>query len=863
MPVHYGDGTEYGDADAYYGRISNGLALAQNTQVRETGLKVSVIDERVNRWTELAGTDQNPRKFSGNPALHDPKVITYWSYRGQSDVCVLDNGDIVRVRVNIDTLDIEWQTITDGTEASQWETWSTLYSGPYYSVACAPDGNNVIVYGSKVDGVYRNNSKVWSVENIMAMQLHRNSDNRQVPDKIWLTQVGTGIDHPVTGLPLRKIDAYYSDDITSDTPEEVVWNLSWYRHQLGSIDLPNDKILNWATFPLYSPLAVNSGESILVRTVDSGPASSYKPWRLVRGVPGWGHNTVSGADIFKLSDGFYYMFYVEVHTGEDFDFDSNLKTPLVWQRSKDGISWSEPVHAGFNFWWFAGCVEQGDYVYIMGNGRVFQRPNTKVEYDITNYVPELSWESPRDNQSGSGSLTVANSEGVNDFLIDLSDRRIVIQPGIKVGADYEYAALDDFWVSKFRRTEDGKINRITGEFGNIWNRLENPIRDVLNFIGKTDYQDFMPDKPNEPFNYYFDGGEGSMGTAVDHEHEMTVTGGTCLWTGWKGLNPFFHIKFSSTDDTILYARYKDENNHIRMEYDGDTATVYSVKDGTATSLGSSSIGSGSCLGLRLRYKSIDVYKGKVLQFTVTDDTPEIVEPGYVGWKRSSSYTVTDFDFEDLEFNYTSADLIRQALAMGDYHDVKIGSAEAKQYALIWGPQTDIPTPADGLRQMLEAEKLELVWRDGFIEVGKFTDTSSVKTIENRIINTEYVQSGNRRINLANIDGNEDTWFEVDAQDAIQRDRMIYAYFDLPELVEEEAVRQRAIEEIRRGKLADAPGGTVPLFFDLWRMDVVDWVDNAGNSKLVRIEGMKVTINQSTQPSQRQELDTSLVEDVGS
>lgn len=863
--VHYGDGTEYGQADAFYGRISSDLSAAQETQVRETGLIVKLIDERSNRWEDvLPDADQDPRvPYSTTPGLRGVAVSRtqlYWSYRGQASMCVLDNGNIVRVRVDIHDLKVYYQTITDGAIVAQWESWTELYPGPNYSIAVAPNGNNFVVYHAKADGVYRNNVLEWAITDIYNLRCHRGTDGRQALDKLWIGRVQPGMINE-DGVTVRKFDWYYTSDIQSVTPVAVPWNYAWYRHGNASIDVDGVNAIRISSYPIYSPFAINSGESLLTENVKlSTLGTELKGPRLLRGLPGeWGHNYVSAADIFKLSDGYYYIFYTEIHSNNEYETTSYPAINFVWQRSKDGAVWSEPVHTKHVGWGFAGVAEQNGYLYLCGNGSVYRRPTTAVEYEVSDFVPSAEWESPRDNQSGTGNLVVANPAGIHDELLPLSDRRIIIQPGIKTNAGYEFVSLDDFWVKSIRRQIDGDINRLQIDFGNIWSRLDNQLRDIFNFVGRTEYEDWKDGTPNEAFAYYFDGGEATV------DNNQMVTSGKVLWTGWKGLNPEFHVSFSnSTNDFTLYFRHQDDDNHLKLVYNGSTAVLSEVSNklveaGAEVVIDSVACTGSSRLGVRCRWKYIDIFNNGVLIDTFYHDTPILNRMGYVGWKGASTYNVYNFDFVDLEFNYLSSDLIAQALAMGDYHDVKASGATAKQYALIWGPQTDLPTAADGLRNLLESEKLELIWRDGYIEVGRFKETSAYKTIENRIIRTEEVQDGNRRINLASIDGNEDTWFEVDLLDAVARDRMVNAYFDLPELLTADEVRERAQEEIRRSGMAQAPGGSVPLFFDIWRMDPIEWIDNAGNVKLVRIEGMRISINQGTTPSQRQELDTSLME----
>lgn len=861
MPaVVYNDGTLYGSG-ALYGRLAASFINAQLAQVRETGLLVSIIDERTNRWEFLTGVGQDPTPYSENLGADRAWTQRYWSYRGQADVCVLDNGNIVRVRNHVDTRDIEVQEITDPTVASQWTTWSSYNTDDNYAVAVAPNGSSYVIYHVKSDGLYRNNVKVWDQEGLMRLRLHRGTDGRQVLDAIWVVKTSEGVVRS-DGTQLRKFDLFFSEDVSTDDPVEVAWNWVWQRHTAFSIAGQNSKFYKFTTYPLYAPAdSVNTGDSLMVTehlTIDDMLQFPYP--QLIRGVPGdYGHNTIANGDVFYLADGYYYMIYNEVHTDEEFEFTTNLKTPLVWQRSKDLKHWSEPVHMGFNAWGMAGLVEVGDYVYLAGNGEVYRRPNTPVSYAIEDYVPQIGWESPRENQTGTGSLVIANPEGINDYLEELNDRRIIVKPGIKLSdGQFEFAQLDDFWLSSVKKDIDGQANRITAQFGTIWNRLENPMRDTMNFIGRTIYEDFKSGAPNEAFAYFFESGEGE----VDDEFRLQASGNV-VWTGWKGYNPAFRANFvgaSSQSPFSLLFRYVDENNYCKLEYNSTQVKLFEVVDGVATQNGSSHSVSGiTHLELHVIFKTVRFrHSGTSSWTTHTLTDPGIVRPGYCGFGRSSDFTVASFIFEDVEYNYLSEDLIRHALALGDYHDVVVGSAEERQFALVWGPQTDLPTAADALRQLLEAGKLELTWRGGFIEVGRFSSTDPIRIIENEVISSQEIGEANRRINLANVDGNSSTWMEVDFLDALLRDRMINAYYDLPELMDEDAVRLRAVEEIRRGKLGQSPGGVLPLQFDLWRMDPITWVDNQGNSKLVRIEGIRVEINQSSQPSQRMTVDTSLI-----
>jgi hypothetical protein len=867
----YGDGTEYGDADGDYGRISGALLAAQQAQVRETALKIRLIDERSNRWENFAGENLGvPDVSHTDPPIWDQG---YWAYRGQSDVCVLDNGTIVRVRINPTTRVVESQEITDPTVASQWESWNTYNGDTNYAVAVAPDtASTYAIYHAKASGVFKNNSLVWSKAGVMKLACHKESNGQQLKDALWISVVEEGVfiqgpSPEISGPQTRQLQVWFTDDITTTTPIEATWNFYWQRNSAISIDRDDSQVIRIVSYPLYSPIdSVSTGESIttILRPFTQDDLVDYTPQRLVRGLSGGvGHNVIQWPVITRLSDGFFYLFYSELHTDEEFASTTNLRVALVWQRSKDGLVWSEPVHTSFGGGvGFAGVVESGSFVYACGNGGVWRRPNTSVEYDITNYVPQVSWDLPRDNQTGSGHAVVANPGGVNDEIIDLNDRRLIIEPGIKTGSDYEYAQLGDFWSKRVTGSITKEAQRISIEFGDIWARLENPMRDVFNFIGKTVFQDWKPGKTNEAFNYYFPRGEPEKVS----DTTLQVTGsGSALWTGWKGYNPFFHISFGGGAIDIFF-RWQDEDNYIKLSYNGtNQVLVYQAIDGVEEQIASETgFPTISRIGVRVLWTKFELYANNVLvnEYAPTvwqTDPTKIHKPGYVGIGKSTTFAFNNFVFEDLEYDYSSEDLVRQALALGDYHDAIVGGAIARQYALLWGPQTDLPTAADSLRQLIEAEKLELMWRDGFIHVGKFKDTIPTRTLEDEIISTEEVGEANRRINLASIDGNEDTWFEIDGPDARARDRMIQSYFDLPELLTQDDVAERAREEIRRGKLGQSPGGPIPLLLDLWRMDPITWIDANGVSKDVRVEGISVEINQSTQPRQLSTIDTSLLE----
>lgn len=887
MPTIYGSGTEYGDTTAFYGRINSSLLDAQESFSRETGLKVTIIDERINRWEDVVDDGTALKIAEIHNISRDPRLPTYYSYRTQARVIKLDNGNVVRVRIgkqtngttDPDDRQVYIQTITDLTDTDQWETWTLKYSGTHYAIELVQTGANTYdIYTTKEGvGLCKNNVLAWAQadddvnldDGIFISAVQGDYDDADVLYKqLNICVVKSGTDG------IRYMDYYFTDDVDSTQPSQLtVSNYFWSRHLISTIKMEDNKFLIIETMPITDPRSQNRTDSITCR-IQSEPIPDYtNPPLVIRGFGGdYGHNTISGARVFKFSDGYYYIFYRESHVDDAWEAISNTDL-FVWQRSKDGLHWSEPVHCGFQpnerAGAFEATVDNQDWVYYCGNGDVHRRPATSKSYSIENYVPSLSWDSPRDNQEGSGQVLVANPSKVNDFLLDLSDRRIKIEPGIKAGDSFEFAQLEDTWIKTVVQESEGAKSRINIALGNIWSRLGTPLRDTVNIIGKTDYHDWATGKPNESFNYFFDSGEPEVvGNSL-----KVVGGGVALWTGWKGINPEFDFSLGSFL-TEVYVRYIDENNYIKFAYTEPSAgliTITQVKDGTTTELDSYTVSNLTSGGyskhfwVRMRWSKLELFVshptfGKISMGGYTFDDPTVdylLKPGYVGWGANSDYTVGGFNFTDFEVPISSGDLVKTALAMGDYHDVTVPDG-SQQYNLIWGPQTDLQTPAQALQNALEAEKFELVWRDGQIQVGQFKDLSPVKTITDRIIKTDYVDEATRRVNLVIVDGNDSSWIEVDSEDSQDRDRQIVAYYDLPELKTADEVKARAVEELRRSKLGSSPGGTIPLFFDLWRMDPIVWVDNQGRSYNVRIEGISVDINQSDEPHQRETLDASLL-----
>lgn len=858
MPVTiYGDSSLYGDVDAIYGRISAELAAAQAAHVRETGLIVQVIDERLNAWEEFAGTNLpwNYRDFNDGAPIY---TLPYYSYRGGAAVCKLDNGNIIRVRngsdADVDDRQIWVQTITDPTVAAQWESWSVLYSGTHYSCTIVPlTASTYAVYHAKSDGLYRNNSKVWEPSEGSVSRFHPVGPSH--PNAGWAVVIR----HDTTSNPTvtRTMDLYYTSDITSVTPTEDRTNFRWFRNGVAPIELDDGRVAKIQILPyFFSPRSEGAGYALFAQIKTSVTNPDITQPYLIRGIGGGGgKNWYSGPKVFRLSDGFYYMTVNEAHqVAKGIAPTTDIGTITAWCRSKDLLHWSEPVVGPSGC---AGMVEDDDYVYWCDNGVVYRRP-VAVTYDISNYVPEVSLEMPRDNQSSTGTVQVANPSNVNNYLRDLADQQIIIKAGIKIpdSGTYEYGQFDRFWVKQANQVVEGEKNRLTLTIGNVLDRLENELKDVYNFVGVTEWEDWKTGKRNQPFNYFFNT---DTSPSVDDNHRLS-TRGIVLWTGWKGLNFDASARFSSiTGNMAMVGRYVDARNHLKMRRTGTTLQLIELVDNVESIVDFWTVPTGNfTLRWRLEFNHYQVWINGEPESS-GEALFENYKPGYVGF-QATSYKVANFVFKDLEHPLTFANLIKTALALGDVHDVIVSGGTSKAYALIWGPQTDIQTAADGLKTAMETDKLQLIWRNGSVEVGKFNDASVVKTVQDRIIESERADEPNRRINYAVVDGNEHSWIALDLADNFRRGRSIVDYEDLPELLTQEDVKNRAREMIRKSTLGASPGGTTPLYFDICRMDHLLWIDNTGNEDVVRVEGITIEINQSTTPSQRMTFDNSLIAD---
>jgi hypothetical protein len=866
--VNYGVGVLYGAGTASYGRISATLAAAQVADVRETGLQVSLIDEHLNAWELFAGTWADLLTFYRNAnGGTQADQLSYYSYRGGASMDLLSNGHIVRTRngdpANISDRQIYVQEITDPFNASQWTTWSLLYSGTHYNAKVVANGTSYNVYHSKSDGLYINNVK--KVDNSLApnggqILLFAPLAGGNMHEGWITTLVKDATDNK------RVIDIYYCPDVSAGSPTLTADLLNFRWVVIGNAGhVYNGQILRFISGPWYfDPRNGDVGNSVQICIADRATPTDFGPPILLRGLGGGiGHNRMSAGLVLHAADGYHYLFGGEYHEDKSYQFISNLTLPLFWQRSKDMIHWTDATFTGTVHYGFAGVVETQGYWWMADAQQVWRRPTAVSTYDISNYVTHVDFDLPRDNQAATGQMTVANPNGINDALKTLSDKELVLNVGIRgTSGAFEYTKFNRWFVSQVDSTLENPANRLQLTFGDLWARMDNDFRDTLTLVGQINWRDWgLTGARNRAFNYYF------VSDAAPVESATSLkTKGICLFTGWKGPNGSVQGHFSSVTGTTrsLIFRYLDSKNYCAVVHDSSADTVKvteTYKNVTTTIVSPTGVSHDTSPTLKVEFTFWRIrvwFNGSLVINGLYPNNRALSRPGYVGFK-ATKYTLTQVTVDEFEQVLTTRDLLTRALAMADFHDVLVSSGDSRQLGIQWGPQTDLSTPAAAMAAALQADKLQLIWRDGVVEIGKFTDQTIVKTIQDTVIESGRVDNANKQINFASVDGETESWLEYDATDLQRRGREVNKYFDLPELLDQSAVTARAKEEIRVSKLGASPSGKTPLYFDLWRLDPVTWIDQLGNSSGVRIQGFQVTIEQGARPSQRQAFDFSLLE----
>lgn len=855
MPV-YGTG-EYNEID--YGRIDARLFAAQNEAIRTSGLRVKVLDTHINDWSYIAGTglDTFAVKVDGVSSF----LQTYYIWRLKMGMCVLSNGTIVRVRCGDGTVadrNIYKQEITDPTSASQWTSWTLAYSGTHYAVAVAPaTASTYYIYAAKSDGIYKNNTLKRSVTGVIDIIPVQGQTDAMFITKIFEDT----LDHQ------RVMDIAYSGNIETTNFADDVMNYRWLNSDMSALKLDDGRVARVQVAAFFAdPRSFDLAESMVICFQPSTTSNTINdPPRLIRGFAGQaGSNSIRQPFLTKLSDGFYYLFYSEVRWDASKDNAISLAT-LFWQRSKDLLHWTEPVAIGFDNMapTNVAAVELSSYVYLANNGAVWRRPTTTTEYDVSNYVTGASLEVAKNLEEGAASITIANPNGVHDAIKNLTDYPITIEVGLLCAdGTYQYVEFGEWWIDRVEQTIDYKINRLTVVAYDISRRMANPLRDVYNFAGQVQWIDWYLGRRNKLFNYYIRGGKATWKITATNVYFYVYRiqrSQWALYTGWKGHNFDFTLRYRpgtipQTSKWGIIYRYKDSKNYYWAQIYNKYLYLRRVRDGVNTNLASYNIGSNLTnpkLRVIAKFGFHYVYLNDVLRISHNESVPSVY-PGYVGTRYyspdDSTYGADLFSLTTWETPYTTDELVKTALSMADLHDYVVAAGGANQLAIVWGPQTDLNSPAAALQSLLTQHKLQLTWRNGTINVGQFKEVDPIRTIENSSLEFKLTEVTGRRINLASVDGQEDSYIAIDGADTRARGRQIVAYFDIPELVTTESVVDRANEEIRKGTLGVEWEGKTRTYFDLWKLDVINWVDN-GVTRALRIEAFTVEIDQGVKPKQ--------------
>jgi hypothetical protein len=873
--------------------------LSPLTGAREIGLEVQIVNSHLNAWSKLAGTELYWQENVGLIA----DGTEHWQPHLEFDACYNSyDNKIYRAHINDTDKKVYVQTITNFGTASEWTTWTVLAScqTPCRGVCIWPKAGAAgyhLLYTLELDGttktgIYDENntaatSSMFAPSAGAAGHPYRISVVR--PNNAWaLVQVQAT--HPVDTYDQFN---YYWFRLSDYAYDNIDWTSdAWFHNDMvGYYDTDGYHILQNA--PILSDTNRDMSQGTVMAHHLNPSAYPWRSWgedtrSILMNASGSAYTRIYDPYLTKLSDGYWYLFYSEEISNPSTSPAAQVEAsgnsqfrPLSWRRSKDCINWSEPVLAGI-----AGTVrivEPGDgYVYACGYSQVYRRPTAATTYDLSDYTMTARLSMPRDNQPGSGSLSVANPEGVNGTVRDLAGRRCYVRPMVRDHNGQWVRSEPGAWwikdVDQARTDKNPAVNRLSVSLGDVYSQLQNTLRDVVNFPGKQAWSDWADGCPNQLFNYFFYNDEAPTITATS----QISSKGAIIYTGWKGYNCHVEVTVDSApaDSVTLYARYVDEKNYVYFRRALDNSFSFGqCVDGTESPfqvwsrLGSITYPYTLSLDLSWgRYIALldgldpllDVVPTVMTDVeTVTNLTYLVQHKGYVGFNGGSTTAVSVFShfvFSETARALTATDLFKAALARADYHDVSVDYASPSDVvATAWGPGTDMPTVEDALKKLLESEKAVMAFRGGKLRINQYSDyVSPILTVADQIIEFTENNSGDRRINVAIVDGNEHTYISADVTDLQARDAAISQYFDLPELLTAAAAQARAEEEIYRSRIGTSKGGTLVYPFDLEAQDVVTWVDQFGTSQVVRLEGITIDIDQGVKPHQHMEVDTSLV-----
>lgn len=877
-----------------------------NTTIRQNGTVATVVEDHSNDWEDFAGVDINVdvayRYAEGDGPAEDER--THWAYRGQAAMCITaDESKIVRVRIgdgSTDDRQLYKQEITDPTDASQWETWTVYDSNTNYAVAISSTtGAGFKIYHARTTGIFVNNVAKYTRGGIIRI--------RTIPGRagsVFFATVDTHNDGN------RMIDWYYIDDIEDAVATEECGNYHWYREDLGAIvHAPTDPVTDGSMF-IVRGVAMNGGarhtaaSQHLVQSywnfIESDRRNEWDNADVILGPSGEAgfrvyedmYLTTQISDLPDNDFQTYYLFFTESWLDSVGRSLSNLLKPLFWCRTK-GIpqDWSEPVPTGYSVWGFAGAVQFGDYVYAAGNGRVLRRTTVREDLDLTDYVIDGSFDLPRENDAGTGSLTCANPDNVIGEMLGLSatsdagrtEKRLTLQLGVKElpvdsdePVDYTWKENSSWWTSLLTKSHDGNADHLIVDFGDFWHRLDNQFRTTISQPGRFEWRDWAVGADNLLVNkvYLNYGGElFRVADASGDSFHLQTTKGITIFTGAPFENVHVSCFFYADTGSIVF-RFVDQQNYCYAHYNGTYLSLHSVVKGKDTLLKriAKSGTHGFWLSVEVRWNRIEVsYNSEVLlEGSALDELPSTM--GFVGIRVDAAdpgLEISDFEIAEYNRPLTSAELIRKLLAYVEEFNVYVDPsfADVDQIAKVWGPQSDLDTPAKALQDALGSGKSDVVWRDygpdegdfadpdrAYIWVGRFGEDEPSYTIQNEVISQSQVNNGKERPNIVTVDGQVDSRVQYDGADLRLRGRTVNDYIDAPDLLTPGDVRKRAEQEVIDATRQNSPGGDTIWRPEFNRLDTVYWIDGDGNKWRTRIEGLKVEWSQSMQPFQHATID---------
>lgn len=771
---------------------------------------------------------------------------------------------------------------------SQWTTWSVVYSGSHYAIdVYRTTANTINIVHAKSDGLYLNNSLKISLTGIIRIHCIPGR-----PGSLYFIRVSQD---SIDGK--RVMETYIVDDITAGSPT-AVYDKTNYRHPHQELVAQqwvsggSNFMFRVRSLPYSAPSIRKTGVSDdLIQ--DWVPSANYisdvGEIYSLRGASGRAGTKVIDrmwlSSSTTFTDGRSYLFFTERHLDSNNNALSNLHSPAFYTTTGYALDgWTEPQPLGFSLWEIAGAVQYGQYIIVAGNGLAYYKTLSPTQVDLSNYAISAQLSLPRGLEKATGTVTLANpNDAVGQLLGMASDtlspapqKRVKVIVGTRrfIEEGWVDVEVNDWWISEAHRQSEDNVKHIELRLGDFWHRLESDFRDPYYFPGQLSYEDWAPGGANSLANWYpASGVAATLQAATDADgqdyYRMVTPSGFNLCTRWKGAHGSFGASFtlaSGGGQVLLVFRWVDTANYWRINYSGTSLSVQQVVNGTATTLATTSVTANLTsftMSVQFRWGwirySLNATTGSYQETgTVRND-----QFGFVGvWAKSPGYAIAYADFKDYEVKVTTSSLVKMLLIHAGYTQFSVSDdlRDIEQLAILWGPQSDVPTPATALQRLLEGNRQDVVWQPysfnvrGQITIDQFEDTDPEYDIDEEIISVDQADISDVRPNVVLVDGQEDSWTEYSRSDLATRGAAVNEYLDLPDLTTLTDVRAKAQEEKTLAAKGNSLGGLCVWRPWFQRMDSVTWRDHDDNVYLARIEGMDLDLNQGGSPYQHVQMD---------